>query len=179
MALSVNPIVNITHTPDNIYILDVTGDYNAVTNLTGWGSPNEARSALTAITATITYPDTTTQALTLTGTSFDDDAIRAYDATTILKQDGVYKIDAVFSVSPNSETVSAWSLRTNGIKCQLTALALGDTTSNDFAEAKAMYDRMIVAFDCGEYVLVEEILTDLESFFDDCGYTKIKCGCGC
>jgi hypothetical protein len=186
MALAVNPIVELLQTKDYIYIVDVTGDYNAVTNPNGWGSPNEARSALSAITATVTYPDNTTAALTLTGTDLDNDTIRAYKATTLLKMDGVYAIDVTFQItiagSPpviTSEIVTAHSLRDYDIRCQLAALALGNTDSNDFNEAKLIYDRMIVAFDCAEYVLVEEILTDLEAFFDDCGYSKINCGCGC
>tara|TARA_R110000868_G_scaffold60619_3_gene184899 strand:+ start:500 stop:1060 length:561 start_codon:yes stop_codon:yes gene_type:complete len=186
MALAVNPIVELLQTKDYIYIVDVTGDYNAVTNPTGWGSPNELRSALSAITATVTYPDSTTAALTLTGTDLDNDTIRAYKATSLLKTDGVYAIDVTFQITVagtppviTSETVTAHSLRDYDIKCQLAALALGNTDSNDFNEAKLIYDRMIVAFDCAEYVLVEEILTDLEAFFDDCGYSKINCGCGC
>lgn len=186
MALAVNPIVELLQTKDYIYIVDVTGDYNAVTNPNGWGSPNEARSALSAITATVTYPDGTTAALTLTGTDLDDDVKRAYKATTLSKMDGVYAIDVTFQITVagtppviTSEIVTAHSLRDNDIRCQLAALALGNTESNDFNEAKLIYDRMIVAFDCAEYVLVEEILTDLEAFFDDCGYSKINCGCGC
>ena len=179
MALAVNPIVELIQTKDYIYIVDVTGDYNAVTNPTGWGSSTNLRSALTAITAVVTYPDGTTASLTLTGTDFDDDVKRAYNATTLSKMDGVYAIDVTFTITSASETVTAHSLRNNDIKCQLAALALGNTDSNDFNEAKLIYDRMIVAFDCAEYVLVEEILTDLEAFFDDCGYSKINCGCGC
>jgi hypothetical protein len=56
---------------------------------------------------------------------------------------------------------------------------LGDLEINDFAEAKSIYDKMHTVFDCKEYVLTEEVLDDLEAFFDDCGYTKITCGCGC
>jgi hypothetical protein len=173
MALSVNPQIKLIHTNDTIFIVDVTGDYNAVTNPNGWGSPNEARSALTAITAVVTYPDATTDNLTLTGTDFDD------DATTLKKLDGVYKVDVTFTVSPDNEVATEYSLRDNVVKCQLAALALGDLEINDFAEAKSIYDKMHTVFECDEYVLTEEVLDDLEEFFDDCGYTKIRCGCGC
>lgn len=179
MALSVNPQIEIIHTNDTIFIVDVTGDYNAVTNPNGWGSPNEARSALTAITVLVTYPDSTTDSLTLTGTDFDDDSVRAYNASTLKKLDGVYQFDVTFTVSANNETVSEYSLRDNVVKCQLAALALGDLEINDFAEAKSIYDKMHTVFECSEYVLTEEVLDDLEAFFDDCGYTKIRCGCGC
>lgn len=179
MALSVNPQIELIHTNDTIFIVDVTGDYNAVTNPNGWGSPNEARSALTAITAVVTYPDATTDNLTLTGTDFDDDSVRAYSATTLKKMDGVYTIAVTFTVSSNNETVPEKSLRDNDVKCQLAALALGDLQINDFAEAKSIYDKMHTVFECAEYVLTEEVLDDLEAFFDDCGYTKIRCGCGC
>jgi hypothetical protein len=179
MALSVNPQIEIIHTNDTIYIVDVTGDYNAVTNPNGWGSPNEARSALTAITVLVTYPDATTDNLTLTGTDFDDDSVRAYEASTLKRLDGVYKFDVTFTVSANNEIATKYSLRDNVVKCQLAALALGDLEINDFAEAKSIYDKMHTVFDCKEYVLTEEVLDDLEAFFDDCGYTKIRCGCGC
>lgn len=179
MPLLVNPQVELIHTNDTIFIVDVTGDYNAVTNPNGWGSPNEARSALTAITALITYPDATTANLTLTSTDFDNDSVRAYNATTLKRMDGVYRIVVTFTVSANNEVVTEYSLRDNGIKCQLAALALGDLETNDFAEAKSIYDKMHTVFECEEYVLTEEVLDDLEAFFDDCGYTKIRCGCGC
>ena len=179
MPLSVNPQVELIHTNDTIFIVDVTGDYNAVTNPNGWGSPNEARSALTAITALITYPDKTTANLTLTSTDFDNDSVRAYNATTLKRMDGVYEIDVTFTVSPNNEVVTEYSLRDNAVKCQLAALALGDLEINDYAEAKSIYDKMHTVFECDEYVLTEEVLDDLEAFFDDCGYTKIRCGCGC
>lgn len=179
MALSVNPQIELIHTNDTIFIVDVTGDYNAVTNPNGWGSPNLDRSDLTAITAVVTYPDATTDNLTLTGTDFDDDSVRAYNATTLKKMDGVYTIDVTFTDSPDNETVTEKSLRDNDVKCQLAALALGDLEINDFAEAKSIYDKMHTVFECAEYVLTEEVLDDLEAFFDDCGYTKIRCGCGC
>ena len=179
MPLSVNPQVELIHTNDTIFIVDVTGDYNAVTNPNGWGSPNEARSALTAITALVTYPDATTDNLTLTSTDFDNDSVRAYNATTLKRMDGVYEIDVTFTVSPDNEVITEYSLRDNAVKCQLAALALGDLEINDYAEAKSIYDKMHTVFECDEYVLTEEVLDDLEAFFDDCGYTKIRCGCGC
>lgn len=179
MPLSVNPQVELIHTNDTIFIVDVTGDYNAVTNPNGWGSPNEARSTLTAITALVTYPDATTANLTLTSTDFDNDSVRAYNATTLKRMDGVYQIAVTFTVSANNEVVTEYSLRDNAVKCQLAALALGDLEINDYAEAKSIYDKMHTVFECEEYVLTEEVLDDLEAFFDDCGYTKIRCGCGC
>ena len=148
MALSVNPQIKLIHTNDTIFIVDVTGDYNAVTNPNGWGSPNEARSALTAITAVVTYPDATTDNLTLTGTDFDDDSVRAYNATTLKKLDGVYKVDVTFTVSTENEVATEYSLRDNVVKCQLAALALGDLEINDFAEAKSIYDKMHTVFEC-------------------------------
>ena len=179
MALSVNPKIEIINTNDTILIVDVTGDYNAVTNPFGWGSPNESRSSLTAITLSVEYPDKQTTSVTLTGTDFDNDTIRAEELSTLLKQDGVYKYDITFTVSANSETVTYYSLRTKDIGCQLAKLALGNTDTNDFQEALTLYEKLGIVFDCGEYVLAEEVLSDLEQFFDDCGYTKINCGCGC
>ena len=109
----------------------------------------------------------------------DDDSVRAYNASTLKKLDGVYEFNVTFTTSSGSETVDKYSLRDNVVKCQLAALALGDLEINDFAEAKSIYDKMHTVFDCKEYVLTEEVLDDLQAFFDDCGYTKVRCGCGC
>ena len=84
MALSVDPIVTFTHSTGKLIIIDSTGDYNAVTNPKGWGSPNEARSALTAISTVATNPSGVAVTVTMTSGDFDNDFVRSQDIASSL-----------------------------------------------------------------------------------------------
>jgi hypothetical protein len=63
MALEIK--VGILNNKDNIIITEDTGNYNAVTNPTGWGSPNAAYTnpPVTAIALNVYYPGTTTPSI--------------------------------------------------------------------------------------------------------------------
>lgn len=50
-------------------VYDVTGIYNATTNITGWNSPNATRAGTTSATISIYLPDATTPVITQTVTS--------------------------------------------------------------------------------------------------------------
>lgn len=180
MALSVNPIVTINHSTGVMVIVDSTGDYNAVTNLYGWGSPNEDRSALTAITTSVTPPGAASAtSITLTGGNFDNDSVRAQDITSSLTMgDGLWKFETTFTVSPNSEVVTTYSFRDVALKCAIGKLALGNMTMNDYAEVKLMYDKLLQAMECQEYTLVEEIHLDIIDALSYCA-TDPRKGCGC
>ncbi|NBW34828.1 MAG: hypothetical protein EBR30_07385 [Cytophagia bacterium] len=179
MALSVDPIVTFKHTTTELIIIDSTGDYNAVTNPKGWGSPNEARSALTAISTIATSPSGTATTIVMTGGNFDNDTYRAQDlAPSLTLADGIWSFATTFTVGANSETVTTYTLRDASIKCALGKLALGDMTSNDYAELKLLYDKMLQAMECEEYVLAEEIYADIQSALATCP-TSIRKSCGC
>jgi len=112
MALSVDPIVTFTHSTGKLIIIDSTGDYNAVTNPKGWGSPNEARSALTAISTIATSPDGTAVTVTMTGGDFDNDIIRSQDiASSLTLVDGIWKFVTTFTVGANSEVITTYTYR--------------------------------------------------------------------
>lgn len=179
MALSVDPIVTFKHTTTELIIIDSTGDYNAVTNPKGWGSPNEARSALTAISTIATSPSGTATTIIMTGGNFDNDTYRAQDlASSLTLADGIWSFATTFTIGANNETVTTYTLRDASIKCALGKLALGDMTSNDYAELKLLYDKMLQAMECEEYVLAEEIYADIQSALATCP-TSIRKSCGC
>lgn len=180
MALSVNPIVTINHSTGVMIIVDSTGDYNVVTNPYGWGSPNEARSSLTAITTSVTPPGASSATLiTLTGGNFDDDTIRAQDITSSLTMaDGLWKFETVFTVSGDGETVVTYSFRDVSLRCAIGKLALGDMTSNDYAEIKLMYDKLLQAMACQEYTLAQDIYADILDALSSCPI-DVRKGCGC
>ena len=177
--LSVKPVVTITHKKDILIIVDSTGDYNAVTNATGWGSPNEVRSGLTAIVTSVTPPGGVVVNVTLTGGDFDDDIKRAQNiSSSLLLGDGLWKLETTFTVGVDSSTVVTYSFRDVALKCAIGKLALGNMTYNDYAEIKLMYDKLLQAMECEEYGLVEDIHQDILDALADCpGQILSSCGC--
>jgi ferredoxin len=179
MALSVKPIVTFKHSSTEFIIIDSTGDYNAVTNLTGWGSPNEARSALTAISTIATSPAGTTTTIVMTSGNFDNDTYRAQDLyASLIPTDGIWNFVTTFTVSPNSEAVTTYTLRDVSLRCLLGKLALSNFACDNYFEIKLMYDKMLQAMECAEYALAEELYADIEKAIDNCP-NEIKKSCGC
>ena len=73
--------VGLTHTKTDMFISDTTGDYNAVTNPTGWGSPNPAHNdpPVSEIFLDITDPNSTEYLnVDLWNTTFFTATSRAY-----------------------------------------------------------------------------------------------------
>ena len=173
------PVISFKHTSTDFIIIDSTGDYNAVTNTTGWGSPNTVRS--TAVTPTMNAvfvsPNGTSTTVSLLAGNFANDAIRSqsvYSALTASMSDGIWKVTTTYTGFTNI----TYTLRDASLKCVLGKLALGDMTSNDYAELKMLYDKMVQAMECGEYVLAEEIYADIQSALTSCP-TSICRSCGC
>jgi len=179
MALLVDPIVTFKHSSTEFIIIDSTGDYNAVTNLKGWGSPNEARSALTAISTSALSPAGNTTTIVMTSGNFDNDTYRAQDLyASLTPADGIWKFITTFTVSPNTEAVTTYTLRDVSLRCLLGKLALSNFACDDYFEIKLMYDKMLQAMECAEYVLAEELYADIEKAIDNCP-NEIKKSCGC
>jgi hypothetical protein len=183
--------IGIINNSDNIIITDDTGDYNAITNPGGWGSPNPAHttpSPVSAISLDIYLPATTTTIGTsnLLGTTFFTSTDRAYNlytdpsavVPTFVLQDGVWKFVTTFTISSTSYVITKYALRTNEIRCQIAKLALGDMDTNNYEEAKTLYDKMIQAFECEEYTLAQDLYEEINDFFTDCSpYSINSCGC--
>jgi hypothetical protein len=173
------PVITFKHTSTDFIIIDSTGDYNAVTNLTGWGSPNTVRSAAVTPTmnAVFVSPSGVSTTVSLLAGNFADNAIRSqsvYSSLTSSLGDGIWFV----TINYTGFTVTTYTLRDASIKCALGKLALGDMTSNDYAELKMLYDKMVQAMECGEYLLAEEIYADIQDALSGCA-PSIRTSCGC
>jgi hypothetical protein len=188
MALEIK--VGILNNKDNIIITEDTGNYNAVSNPGGWGAPNAAYTnpPVTAISLDITLPGTNTGigASNLLGTTYFTSTDRAYnlftDPSSVVPsfnlQDGVWKYVITYTISTIPYVITKYALRTNEIRCELAKLGLGDLDSNNFEDAKTLYDKMVQAFECGEYILAQDLYEELNDFFTDCSpYSINSCGC--
>lgn len=174
------PVITFKHTSTDFIIIDSTGDYNAVTNTTGWGSPNTVRSSAVSPTmnAVFVSPSGTSTTVSLLGGNFANDAIRSqsvYSALTSSMSDGIWSVTINYT---GLTAVTTYTLRDSSLKCALGKLALGDMTSNDYAELKMLYDKMVQAMECGEYVLAEEIYVDIQDALSSCA-PSIRTSCGC
>ena len=173
------PVITFKHTSTDFIIIDSTGDYNAVTNLTGWGAPNTVRSAAVTPTMNAVFlsPSGVSTTVSLLAGNFADNVIRSqsvYSALTSSLSDGIWLVTTNYT----GFTVPTYTLRDASIKCALGKLALGDMTSNDYAELKMLYDKMVQAMECGEYLLAEEIYSDIQDALSGCA-PSIRTSCGC
>jgi hypothetical protein len=173
------PVITFKHTSTDFIIIDSTGDYNAVTNTTGWGSPNTTRSAAVTPTmnAVFVSPSGISTTVSLLAGNFADNAIRSqsvYSSLTSSLGDGIWFV----TINYTGFIVTTYTLRDASIKCALGKLALGDMTSNDYAELKMLYDKMVQAMECGEYLLAEEIYADIQDALSGCA-PSIRTSCGC
>ena len=181
MALELK--VGILNNKTAIIITEDTGNYNAVTNPTGWGSPNAAYTnpPVTAIALNVYYPGTTTPSIAtinLLTTSFFTSVDRAYDLTSAVDlQDGVWKYIVSYTISGVSYSVTKYALRDNTIRCLIGQLALGDMDANNYEEVKLLYDKMVQAFECEEYVLAQELYEEINDALTDCSPYSLNCNC--
>jgi hypothetical protein len=97
---------------------------------------------------------------------------------TFALQDGVWKFVVKFTISGVLNEVEKYALRTNVIRCSIGKLALGNMDTNNFEEAKLLYDKMVQAFECEDYTLAQELYEEINYFFTDCSpYSINSCGC--
>jgi hypothetical protein len=189
MALAIK--IGIINYDDKIVITDNTGDYNAVSNPSGWGSPNTAHttpSPVSAVNLDIYIPSSTTSIGTsnLITTTFFTSTDRAYDllnditsvVPTFALQDGIWKYVINF-VGSGAQALTQYSLRDNTLRCAIGKLALSDMDTNNYEEIKLLYDKMVQAFNCADYVLAQSLYDDIQFALTDCGagYTYASCGC--
>ena len=187
MALEIK--VKVTNNKDGIILSDVTGDYNAVTNPGGWGSPNDAYTnpPVTAISLDIYTPGTTATigAASLIGTTYFTSTDRAYDVykdistvvPTFTLSDGIYKYVVTYTISGTPTEVTKYSLRDNKLRCSIGELALGNMDVNGYEEIKNLYDRMVQVFECEEYVLAQELYDEIQDALNEDCSRCIKCNC--
>lgn len=192
MALEIK--ISIVNNKNEIIVVDSTGDYNAITNPTGWGAPNAAHTNVdvTSVRLTVTNPSGTifTDSVppnSLYNTTFWTSTARAYEITADVSNifttnpiiaDGVWKFVVDFTVLGTPISVTKYALRDNNLKCLIGQLALGDMDTNSFEEVKLMYDKMVQVFECEDYVLAQSIYQDINDMLNECDATIFR-NCGC
>ena len=103
---------------------------------------------------------------------------RAYNLTSgVTVQDGVWRYVVTYTISAVTYTITKYALRDNDLKCQIGALALGDMDTNNFEEIKTMYDKMVQAFLCEEYILAQELYEEISDMLTDCSPYSYNCNC--
>lgn len=166
----------------------LSSDGATAVNLTSAGTGTHTFTPATNISLDIFLPGTTTSigVSTLLGTTYFNSTDRAYNlftdpsdvVPTFILQDGVWKYIVTYNISGVPYVITKYALRTNSIKCSVAELALGDMENNNYDIAKTLYDKMVQAFECGEYILAQDLYEELNDFFTDCSpYSINSCGC--
>jgi len=178
--------IGLQNTADAMVLIDETGVYNSVSNPTGWGAPNYETSDLTTDPTVVVYtPDgTALTSITLTdflSTDTSYDITADLDSQSVGLTDGVWKfVYTLVFTGPVTKTYTIYNMRLWDVEKRIAELALMDLRVVDFQTHKFLYDRVVVAFDQGEYVLAEDLLNELNEGLDDCssGFDSTKdCGC--
>jgi hypothetical protein len=191
---AITPLVNtdffgesevITISPFEIqeYEFEVTGTY-------GISPIEQNRNEITEIRLSILSPTNIAYSdsaypNSIFATTFATSSDRAYDIVsdissifpTIKLEDGVWKYTFTYTISGVTYVVIKWALRLNDLNYRMAQLVFGDLDGNTYEEVKLQYDRIIQAFECGEYVLANELYVDIDQYFTTC-YPTIK-GCNC
>lgn len=184
MALSIK--LGVRAAKGHLYTIEQTGDYS-VLNTGGFGAPNPTRASITVVTLNVTQPDGVVVGKNvpvsfITTSPYTFDLASTIGGAAVEMMDGVYQIDAeYFQTGPVSVgTTTVYGLYDYNVRCALGKLALSDLTKVEYGELKLEYDRMVQAFECEDYTLVEEILADINDMLVDCNGTgTLNCGCGC
>lgn len=163
IAYSFTPSV-ITETV--LAFLDNTPDYDALNYPDGIGSPNPARSDISALTATLTDKDGTEFTIDLLGDhSFGGTLTRVEvesDDPEFTIIDGVYDIVFTVTDTDGTQTITDTFFVDYNMKCELSRLAAADQYESTFKTQKAIYDRAVFAFLQGTSTLVNELV---DTFF--------------
>lgn len=164
--------------PGLLPVLDLNNTTLSSNSLTPY---NDVRARVSAISLEITTPGASSalSPIDLYATSFWTSPSYAYDLTSSVNlSDGVWKFVITYTVDGNTIAKTNYVLRDNVIKCAIAKLALGDMTSNDYAEIKLMYDKMLQAMECEEFVLAQTIYEDIVDALSSCAI-DVRKGCGC
>jgi hypothetical protein len=165
----------------------LSSDGATAVNLTSAGTGTHTFTPATNISLDIYLPGTTTSigVSTLLGTTYFSSTDRAYNLFTDLSavvptftlQDGVWKYIVTYNISGVPYVITKYALRDNTIRCLIGQLALGDMDANNYEEVKLLYDKMVQAFECEEYVLAQELYEEINDALTDCSPYSSNCNC--
>ena len=183
-----------TNVCNSITITDTTGNYNVVTNPTGYGSPNPAKADVSVASIVITPPNSS--ALTAINLKNDykypiTNSSAALSSTTLIGSDTLTSGVWVFSLtietsggtaSPTSQTVVVYQIIQCGNNCCLKELTndfndsgccgeCKDAARKKYNRAKELYDAIQYDFNCSNYTAAnaKQLLLDAICGDTDCG----------
>jgi len=188
MALELK--INVTSNKDSFTFFETTCAYDAVTNDTGWGTPNPETTDATSATLYITQPGNTTVTDTIdlstyfpvddgTGIKYFQTQLEDFTGNGVI-QDGIWTFEYEVFVTEGEESVEYTTtckfLFDANIRCCLSKRASRiDITSCNSAydeetyHLKMLHESAVAAFCKQEYEKAERIIE----------YLKTKCDCCC
>lgn len=184
MALQINATAEVR---DGVFFLvDETGNYDAISNPGGYGPPNLLNNMLYPIVLNFTYPDGT-----IVSKNTDDDGFGLFwpDSSATLTEDymgytftdGIYTINLI-AYSPfgvgSAQTFRVLYLKE--IMCSISSIAL--QYANNMAEFvkmgfKELYDGIEIAFACGNYTTAESMIATLQAKIEKFNVANPDCRC--
>jgi hypothetical protein len=172
-----------------LVIKDITGEYDAVDNTGGYGTPNIAIGAVTSSTLTITIPSSVTPIVIVNpvGLPTLDNAFKYEVSSTLLSPvpDGIYKIEyavtdgiTVFNYGPRyfffTCNVECCVFRIFSKIAQTVDCGCDSNIVKNALYASTLLDGLKAAKDCGNISAVNNILNKLNEM---CGLSGQDCGC--
>lgn len=177
---------------NSITITDITGNYS-VSNPTGYGTPNPAKTDITVSSIVITPPNSTAlSAIDLTvGYLYPKTNSTATFPSTLLNggdtlTPGVWTFNLTISTSggtglPTTQTVTVYTLIQCASECCLKQLSNSyneackgckEDRKDKWRRAKDLYDSVTYSYNCGNYEQANEQQELLDAICDD-----TDCGC--
>lgn len=159
---------------------DITGDYNATTNPTGWGAPNDTPSVITEALINITYVNGTVASIDVTsqlvsaiasdipfedipptsGTTYSDQVLNIeYQLTNSSGTVYSYKFDTLLTCNAECCVETMWA----GLGAKYCDTCNYEQYLKDCELADSLLTGVKAAFNCLNYTLVASILAKIST----------------
>lgn len=170
----------------SLILKDVTGAYNAITNIGGYGSPNSEIGDITSVQINIITPTVAYSIIDPIGFPTLDSNFEYEVPTSIISSipDGIYKIEYILS---DGVTTFSYGPKYHvfycNIKCCVQKLIIDACKikcdcNNPIVKNAAYANILLLGLEankeCGNMLVVNEILVKLNQI---CGFTSQDCGC--
>lgn len=183
--MAISPTLSVCFKENNtlLQITDTTGAY-AAGNTGGYGSPNDASTAITAATILITFPDASTQTVTVT-TEINAGVVTGNyvftDVTPDSTADGVYSFLYTIVSPAGTVTYTLHKLFIGKVRCCLDKLwkvvpkkmcseCETDAYLDRVLTAEGYYKSLLAMGGCYQINSITKVLTQLQTLcdFEDC-----------
>ncbi len=183
--MAISPTLSVCFKENNtlLQITDTTGAYSAG-NTGGYGSPNDASTAITAATILITFPDATTQTVDVTTEINASTVLGDYiftDVTPTSTADGIYTFLYTIVSPAGTVTSTLHKLFVGKVRCCLDKLwkevpdkLCSECETDAFVDrvlfAEGLYNSLLAMGGCYQLTSITKVLTKLQSLcdFEDC-----------